>query len=60
MGPSPDGAGFRYRDMSSLVITDVILEHESVLHDLGHFIPSWEELDDFCADLHYMLSNDCE
>lgn len=60
MGPTEDGLGMRYRDMSRLVVTNVILDHESVLFDLNHFIPSWEEFDDFCEELHYILSNDCE
>jgi len=55
-----DGLGRSYRDMSRLVVTNVIMDHESVFHDLTHFIPSWEEFDEFCAELHYILSNDCE
>ena len=55
-----EGLGKTYRDMSRLVVTNVIMDHESVFHDLTDFIPSWEEFDEFCAELHYILTNDCE
>lgn len=59
MGDTPDGLGDRYREMSRLVITDVLYQHESIFSQLSHWIPSWEEWDEFVGELDYMLKGDC-
>ena len=59
-GPTEDGFGQSYVDMSRLVVVDVLLQHESVLYHLDEFIPSWEDYFDEINELLYLLTTDCE